>query len=65
MYIGNFKDGKMDGFAIYVDMEEKTKRHGEWREGKRKTWLSGPEAIQTDGSPIKKVSYMTSNYSPN
>lgn len=65
MYIGHFKKGKMDGFAIYIDMEAKTKRHGEWRDGKRKQWLSGPESIPTDGSPVKRPSYLTSNYSPN
>lgn len=48
----------MNGFAIFINMEESTKRHGEWKDGKRIQWLSSPEAIQTDSSPIKRVSYM-------
>ena len=44
-YIGKFKDGKMSGYAIYLNMEEYTKRHGEWKEGKRIQWLSSPEHI--------------------
>jgi len=35
LYIGKFKDGKMSGYAIFLDMEEQTKRHGEWKDGKR------------------------------
>jgi len=34
-YIGKFKDGKMEGYAIFLNFEEYTKRHGEWREGRR------------------------------
>jgi hypothetical protein len=34
-YIGNFKEGKMEGYAIFLDFNEMTKRHGEWREGVR------------------------------
>lgn len=59
LYIGKFKEGKMNGFAIFINIEEKTKRHGEWKEGKRTQWLSSPEAIQTDNSPIKRLSYMS------
>jgi hypothetical protein len=51
----------MHGFAIYIDVAESTKRHGEWREGKRIQWLSSPESIQVDSSPIKKFSYHTSS----
>ena len=57
-YIGKFKDGKMDGYAIYLNYEELTKRHGEWRDGKRVQWLSSPEVITKDASPIKKASYL-------
>ena len=48
LYIGKFKDGKQCGYAIYIDIEAQTKRHGEWRDGKRTQWLSSPEAINTD-----------------
>lgn len=58
LYIGKFKDGKMSGYAIFLNMEEYTKRHGEWKEGKRIQWLSSPEAINVDSSPIKKASYV-------
>lgn len=57
-YIGNFKDGKMDGYAIFLNMEEMTKRHGEWRDGVRVQWLSSPEVITVDASPVKKSSYV-------
>ena len=63
LYIGKFKDGKMCGYAIYIDIDEKTKRHGEWKEGKRTQWLSSPEAINVDASPIKKSSYVTPMHS--
>lgn len=48
----------MDGYAIYLNMEEMTKRHGEWRDGVRTQWLSSPEVITVDASPIKKVAYV-------
>ena len=60
MYIGKFMDGKMSGFAIFINMEEQTKRHGEWKDGKRIQWLSSPEAINVEASPIKKSSYLQS-----
>lgn len=60
-YIGKFKDGKMSGYAIFLNMEEYTKRHGEWKEGKRIQWLSSPEAINVDSSPIKRPSYVRSS----
>eukprot|EP00347_Sterkiella_histriomuscorum_P018187 403346458 len=59
LYIGKFKDGKQCGYAIYIDIEAQTKRHGEWRDGKRTQWLSSPEAINTDQSPIKRLSHVT------
>jgi hypothetical protein len=44
----------MHGFAIFVNAEKQTKRHGEWRDGKRIAWLSnGGEGATTCGSPIK------------
>jgi hypothetical protein len=44
----------MHGFAIFVNAEKQTKRHGEWRDGKRIAWLSsGGEGATTGGSPIK------------
>jgi len=45
IYIGKFKEGKMNGFAIFVSHEDQTKRHGEWRDGKRIAWLSTQENI--------------------
>lgn len=65
LYIGKFRDGKMCGFAIFIDMQAWTKRHGEWREGKRIQWLSSPEAITVDSSPIKKLSYISSLHTTN
>ncbi len=56
-YIGKWKEGKMNGYALFIDMEEFTKRQGEWKEGKRTQWLSGPESINTEVSPTKKTSY--------
>ena len=58
LYIGKFKEGKMSGYAIFIDWEAQTKRHGEWKEGKRLQWLSSPEAINVDSSPIKKAAYL-------
>jgi hypothetical protein len=63
IYIGTFKEGKMNGFAIFIDITASTKRHGEWRDGKRVNWISNPEQINVNSSPIKKSSYLTS--SPN
>lgn len=57
IYIGRFKDGKMHGFAVFINAEEKSKRHGEWKDGKRIAWLSSAEGIQTSGSPIKSFSH--------
>lgn len=48
----------MSGYAIFIDMEEYTKRHGEWKDGKRVQWLSSPEAINVERSPIKKSAYV-------
>lgn len=62
IYIGKFKDGKMEGYAIFINMEEKTKRHGEWKDGIRITWLSSPEDITTEISPIKRLSYLSSQH---
>lgn len=45
IYIGKFKEGKMNGFAIFISQEDQTKRHGEWRDGKRIAWLSTQENI--------------------
>jgi hypothetical protein len=59
IYIGSFKEGRMHGFAIFINSEESTKRHGEWREGKRIAWLSSSEGIQTSGSPIKALSHLS------
>ena len=53
-YIGKFKDDKMEGYAIYLNMTEMTKRHGEWKDGKRTNWISNPEVITNDPSPVKK-----------
>lgn len=49
----------MSGYAIFIDVEASTKRHGEWKEGKRTQWLTSAEAINVDSSPIKKLSYIT------
>ena len=59
IYIGKFLDGKMHGFAIFIDGEKNSKRHGEWRDGKRIAWLSTAENIQTRGSPIKNLSHLS------
>lgn len=58
-YIGSFREGKMHGFALFLDAAKQTKRHGEWRDGKRLTWLSSQEGIQTSGSPIKSLSHQS------
>jgi len=59
IFIGDFKEGKPHGIGIYIDMQEMTKRHGEWKEGKRMCWLSGPQEIETNGSPVKALAHMT------
>ena len=48
----------MHGFAIFIDVDKGSKRHGEWRDGKRIAWLSTAENIQTSGSPIKSLSHL-------
>ena len=58
-YIGPFKEGKQNGVAVFIEPAERTKRHGEWKNGKRITWISSPEQINTESSPIKKLSYLT------
>lgn len=58
-YIGGFKAGKPHGIGIYIDMEERTKRHGEWIDGKRVSWLSSAEEIDTSGSPVKSMTYQS------
>jgi hypothetical protein len=59
IYIGKFKDGKMNGFGIFINQEDQSKRHGEWRDGKRIAWLSTAENIQTSNSPIKNLSHLS------
>lgn len=48
----------MSGYAIYIDIEASTKRHGEWKDGKRIAWLSSPEHINVSASPIKNMAYI-------
>jgi hypothetical protein len=48
----------MEGFGIYLNYDEMTKRHGEWREGTRIKWLSSPEVITESSSPIKPSAYV-------
>jgi hypothetical protein len=48
----------MNGYAIFIDMEAFYKRHGHWVDGKRIEWISSPEAINVESSPIKKASYL-------
>lgn len=52
----------MNGFAIFISQEDQTKRHGEWRDGKRIAWLSNSENIQTSNSPIKNLSHLTTKH---
>ena len=53
MYIGKFYDAKPHGIGVFIDAEASTKRHGEWKDGKRLSWLSSPEEINLSKSPIK------------
>ena len=57
IYIGKWKNGKMDGLGIFLDMENKTKRQGRWKDGKRQEWITNPETINTSNSPIKRLAY--------
>lgn len=52
----------MNGFAIFIDIEKQTKCHGEWKDGKRIQWISSPEAINVDSSPIKRLSYISQSH---
>jgi hypothetical protein len=58
MYIGKWKNGHMHGLGLFLNMEEMNKRQGEWKDGKRAQWLTGPESINTEMSPVKRSSYM-------
>lgn len=39
-YIGSWRTDKMHGTGIYYNSKDKTKRLGEWVNGKRHIWLS-------------------------
>lgn len=58
LYIGKFYDGKPHGVGVFIEVTEGWKRHGEWKEGKRIAWLSGPEEVNLSNSPIKRLSHM-------
>lgn len=44
-YIGSWKDGKQHNIGVFINMEQKTKRQGEWKNGKRINWLRQAETI--------------------
>jgi len=41
-YVGSWRSDTMHGNGVYINAREKTKRQGEWANGKRKNWISEP-----------------------
>ena len=49
-YIGSWKDDVQHGVGIYFDMKDSVKKQGEWRNGRRTTWLSKPIRINGENT---------------
>jgi hypothetical protein len=59
LYLGKFINSMRHGVGIYVDVTASTKRHGEWKDDKRMSWLSGPMEINLSTSSIKKLDHLS------
>jgi len=38
-YIGDFKNDNMHGSGVWYDIKAQTQRQGEWKDGKRISWM--------------------------
>lgn len=59
LYLGKFKNSLRHGIGIYIDVQKQEKRHGEWKEDKRISWLSGPMEINLSITSIKTLSHLS------
>lgn len=59
LYLGKFKNSLRHGIAVYIDVQKSEKRHGEWKEDKRISWLSGPMEINLSITSIKTLSHLS------
>lgn len=59
LYLGKFKNGLRHGIAVFIDVEKQEKRHGEWKDDKRISWLSGPSEINLSILSIKTLGHLS------
>lgn len=53
-YIGQFKENLMSGTGVYYSVKEQTKRQGEWLNGKRVSWLTGPQSVHVSIDQVNR-----------